>query len=234
MAQLRLFGRALFSPLLRLGRSYDEVAKKWPQATALVTTTLKTSAADAFAQLVRWRDGVGVFWRAVHGCHPSSRHVTSQDLLAVSFTVLTTSSGSFDAAPRWWSKGMSWTSSAMQCSACSGAEWGTLPGRTNWLFSRHAGQPLQVFLAGVHECLCCMLHHAGLPTWATGRWVQCLRVVDTEIDCSAATDDSYCRLRTAQYYLSNVLFARWCKHITKVVGHLGSAPVKTFLDQAIQ
>lgn len=93
MAQLRLFGRALFSPLLRLGRSYDEVAKKWPQATALVTTTLKTSAADAFAQLVRWRDGVGVFWRAVHGCHPGSRHVTSQDFLAVSFAVLTTSNG---------------------------------------------------------------------------------------------------------------------------------------------
>ncbi|EFJ42322.1 hypothetical protein VOLCADRAFT_107297 [Volvox carteri f. nagariensis] len=36
-----------------------------------------------------------------------------------------------------------------------------------------------------------------------------------------------------QYYLYNDLFVRWCKPITALVGHRGSAPVKTFIDQCI-
>lgn len=36
-----------------------------------------------------------------------------------------------------------------------------------------------------------------------------------------------------QYYLYNNLFVKWCKPITAVVGHVGSAPVKTFIDQCI-
>lgn len=85
-----------------------------------------------------------------------------------------------------------------------------------------------------------LLHAASCRFAYLGYWqvgatpANCLRVAHMEIDCSAATDDSCCCLCAAQYYLYNVLFARWCKHITKVVGHFGSAPVKTFLDQAIQ
>lgn len=36
-----------------------------------------------------------------------------------------------------------------------------------------------------------------------------------------------------QYYLYNHLFVKWCSGITAVLGHHGSAPVKTFIDQAI-
>ncbi len=37
-----------------------------------------------------------------------------------------------------------------------------------------------------------------------------------------------------QYYLYNHLFVQWCKPITAAVGHLGAAPIKTFIDQCIQ
>lgn len=36
-----------------------------------------------------------------------------------------------------------------------------------------------------------------------------------------------------QYYLYNHLFVRWCAGMTAVLGHKGSAPIKTFIDQAI-
>jgi len=34
-----------------------------------------------------------------------------------------------------------------------------------------------------------------------------------------------------QYYLYNVQFTAWCATITKYAGHVGAAPVKTFIDQ---
>lgn len=37
-----------------------------------------------------------------------------------------------------------------------------------------------------------------------------------------------------QYYLYNHLFVRWCAGMTAALGHKGSAPIKTFIDQAIQ
>lgn len=37
-----------------------------------------------------------------------------------------------------------------------------------------------------------------------------------------------------QYYLYNTLFVRWCGSITRIVGSRGSAPVMTFIDQALQ
>ena len=37
-----------------------------------------------------------------------------------------------------------------------------------------------------------------------------------------------------QYYLYNVKFVQWCGGITAQLGHVGVAPLKTFLDQAIQ
>lgn len=53
--QLREAGRKLFYPLLRLGSAYNGVAKAWPMSTGVVTTVVKTSAADYFAQKVRRR-----------------------------------------------------------------------------------------------------------------------------------------------------------------------------------
>lgn len=37
-----------------------------------------------------------------------------------------------------------------------------------------------------------------------------------------------------QYYLYNHLFVKWCAGMTNALGHKGSAPIKTFIDQAIQ
>lgn len=37
-----------------------------------------------------------------------------------------------------------------------------------------------------------------------------------------------------QYWLYNHLFVRMCAGMTQRLGHLGSAPVKVFIDQAIQ
>lgn len=46
--------------------------------------------------------------------------------------------------------------------------------------------------------------------------------------CSRATQGCF------QYYLYNNVFSRLCAPITRVLGHMGVAPVKVFLDQAIQ
>ena len=40
-------------PFLTAGRSYNSTAQKYPFATGVVTTVVKTSAADMFAQKVR-------------------------------------------------------------------------------------------------------------------------------------------------------------------------------------
>ena len=53
MSSAARLARALAGPFLVIGTRYNDVAKKYPQATAVITTTIKTSAADAFAQLVR-------------------------------------------------------------------------------------------------------------------------------------------------------------------------------------
>ena len=41
-------------------------------------------------------------------------------------------------------------------------------------------------------------------------------------------------LGSVQYYLYNIKFVQWCGGITAQVGHAGVAPLKTFMDQAIQ
>ena len=41
-------------------------------------------------------------------------------------------------------------------------------------------------------------------------------------------------LGSVQYYLYNVKFVQWCGGLTAQVGHAGVAPLKTFMDQAIQ
>ncbi len=74
---------------------------------------------------------------------------------------------------------------------------------------------------------------AGRPDVA----VRC-RVVSLDDHLSKAVNPVEHGLMTLQggfqYYLYNHLFSRWCKTITATVGHRGSAPVKTFIDQFIQ
>lgn len=45
-------GKQLLNPFVRIGHAYNNAAKKNPSVVGIVTTVLKTSAADAFAQLV--------------------------------------------------------------------------------------------------------------------------------------------------------------------------------------
>ncbi|KAG1676049.1 hypothetical protein FOA52_014914 [Chlamydomonas sp. UWO 241] len=114
MGVLKQVAYTLGYPFIKLGSGYNNLALKWPRSTAVVTTTLKTTGADAFAQLVVEKNEV-----------------------------------------------MDWKRNA-------------------------------VFTA---------FGFGYLGVW--------------------------------QYYLYNTLFRSWCKPITSVVGHWGSAPVKVFLDQAI-
>ncbi|PNG99930.1 Protein sym1 [Tetrabaena socialis] len=107
-------GRALKAPFIRFGRAYNETAQKYPFSTGVLTTVVKTSAADLFAQKVMERREE-VDWRR-HGM-----------FVAFGFGYL-------------------------------------------------------------------------------GCW---------------------------QFYLYNDLFVRWCKPLTALVGHVGSAPIKTFIDQCI-
>lgn len=53
MAALRQLFNAIKYPLVTVGRSYNEVAQKYPFQTGVITTVVKTSAADMFAQKVR-------------------------------------------------------------------------------------------------------------------------------------------------------------------------------------
>jgi protein Mpv17 len=48
------------------------------------------------------------------------------------------------------------------------------------------------------------------------------------------TGGNLCMQGGFQYYLYNTLFVRWCSGMTQALGHKGSAPIKTFIDQAIQ
>jgi hypothetical protein len=71
----------------------------------------------------------------------------------------------------------------------------------------------------MHYCLTpleCCLH------------VSCLALPCLAVPCLARLQGGF------QYYLYNNLFVKWCAHITARVGHRGSAPIKTFIDQAIQ
>ena len=52
MTQLLALGRTLFSPLTGAARWYNATAEAHPFTTGVITTGLKTSAADAFAQKV--------------------------------------------------------------------------------------------------------------------------------------------------------------------------------------
>lgn len=104
----------LKAPIVGLGRSYNETARKWPMRTGVITTLVKTSAADLFAQKV----------------------VEAKEE-------------------------MDWRRHGMFC----------------------------LFGLGYLGCF--------------------------------------------QYYLYNHLFVQWCKPITAAVGHLGAAPIKTFIDQCI-
>lgn len=61
--------RKLFiNPLLQLGRSYNATAQKYPMGTGVVTTVVKTSAADLFAQMVSLLLGIFSNLQALRAC----------------------------------------------------------------------------------------------------------------------------------------------------------------------
>ena len=59
---LQRLGRALALPLVSLGRAYNQTAKQHPATTGIVTTVLKTSAADLFAQKVNIHTPYCSYW----------------------------------------------------------------------------------------------------------------------------------------------------------------------------
>ena len=52
MSQVASAARTLLSPFISTGRWYNETAKAHPLATGIITSGVKTSAADLFAQKV--------------------------------------------------------------------------------------------------------------------------------------------------------------------------------------
>jgi hypothetical protein len=76
----------------------------------------------------------------------------------------------------------------------------------------------------------------GLKTTAADAFAQLVVEKREKIDWrrnAMFTAFGFCYLGGFQYWLYNVQFTKWCGFITKHSGHLGSAPVKTFIDQFI-
>ena len=76
----------------------------------------------------------------------------------------------------------------------------------------------------------------GLKTTAADAFAQKVVEKRDEIDWrrnAMFTAFGFFYLGGFQYYLYNVKFAQWCGAITRMSGHLGSAPFKTFLDQFV-
>ena len=57
---LQQIAKTLASPFVQIGTAYGKAAQKRPFAVGFVTTGLKTSAADLFAQTVRCKPWQGV------------------------------------------------------------------------------------------------------------------------------------------------------------------------------
>jgi hypothetical protein len=176
-------------PLAAAGRSYNAAAQRSPFLVGTVTTVVKTSAADLFAQTVmegkEWRDvdwkrhglfcTFGLFYlvRALRGCWLQGGWGGRGALFVWFITQLRASVFVLLFPCAWWMWGASFVARKTEQTS------------TNL----NTATP-------IHQ-----------PTHAQGGF---------------------------QYYLYNHLFSRWCASITARVGHHGSAPVKTFIDQAIQ
>lgn len=76
------------APLMSAGRAYNSTAEKYPMLTGVVTTVVKTSAADLFAQKV----GKASIINALH-----QRHSESDDLLSKPLSARLL----IHALPRW-------------------------------------------------------------------------------------------------------------------------------------
>ena len=76
----------------------------------------------------------------------------------------------------------------------------------------------------------------GLKTTAADAFAQLVVEKKEKMDWrrnAMFTAFGFCYLGGFQYWLYNVQFTKWCGFITKHSGHLGSAPVKTFIDQVL-
>ena len=83
-----------------------------------------------------------------------------------------------------------------------------------------------------------MLKFAASTCFLTGESAR-LQVVERKEDFdwtrhAAFVCFGFAYLGGVQYYLYNVKFVQWCGGITAQVGHAGVAPLKVFMDQAIQ
>lgn len=129
-----------------------------------------------------------------------------------------------DRTPQYTSKHSNTRSKPVQCASMS-----QHCQQVNWSQAVEHSQPID----RQRQCCLCLsgrlqlcLQHASLPHTPgvlPSRVVSCVA-----LPCLARLQGGF------QYYLYNNLFVKWCAHITARVGHRGSAPIKTFIDQAIQ
>jgi protein Mpv17 len=77
MATLRQLFNAIKYPLVTVGRSYNEVAQKYPFQTGVITTVVKTSAADMFAQKVMQHKHVVAVSQAANDLVSQQPHMAS-------------------------------------------------------------------------------------------------------------------------------------------------------------
>ncbi|KAJ9524495.1 hypothetical protein QJQ45_019552 [Haematococcus lacustris] len=98
-------GRRLLQPFIHIGSVYNSTAKRWPLGTGVVTTVLKTSAADLFAQKVverkediDWRrNGLFTFFGFAYlGCF---QYWLYNDLFVRMCRPITAAVGHYGAAP---------------------------------------------------------------------------------------------------------------------------------------
>ena len=76
----------------------------------------------------------------------------------------------------------------------------------------------------------------GLKTTAADAFAQLVVERKEKIDWrrnAMFTTFGFMYLGGFQYWLYNVQFTKWCGAITAVSGHVGSAPIKTFIDQVL-
>ena len=76
----------------------------------------------------------------------------------------------------------------------------------------------------------------GIKTTAADAFAQLMVEKKEKMDWrrnAMFTAFGFCYLGGFQYWLYNVKFTQWCGPITSRFGHKASAPVKTFIDQAI-
>jgi hypothetical protein len=217
----------LKAPFLAFGRTYNAHAQRRPMATGLVTTVVKTSAADLFAQKVRSRMGPSKS-RLPRGtaCMQERAQGASADACASGSARLAPHHRPCPAPPRPAPPAVSLPLQVME-----GKEWEEVDWRRHVMFctfgfvylvSRREGGRTQSPPVAVPAAACRRRQMRGCQSQAPQA-----RTSPAPHGCDAPQGGF-------QYWLYNNLFVRMCSGMTARLGHRGSAPIKTFIDQAIQ